>query len=586
MKNQIIFTLLITILLSLAACAPMDFAADATPTQASDPGTLFSSEQWDDLLPSYPLAEPDYSGKRQRDFSAFEQALSAYGPNRIAELDDLLGDATLLDMQMLMDDRQLTAEELVLYYVERIQRYDVDKLNSVLELNPDALEIAGGLDAERADGTVRGPMHGIPVLLKDNIATGDGLHAAAGAWVLRDWQPSRDAFLIAQLRDAGAIVLGKANLSEWANYMDIAMPSGFSVLGGQTRNPYGPYDTLGSSSGSAVAAAANLAAVTVGTETQGSIIQPAKINGVVGLKTSRGLVSRDHILPLVDWMDVPGPIGRSVTDVAVLLSAMTGVDEKDPATLDAAHVAGTDYTQYLTSEEADGKNLGIVVQDDASIDEYIVALELEGDAADQFRQSMLAANDEVRANAAPFAELGIELVEVPASALPAAPDLDAVIDYGFRTALDAFLANLGDEAPVSSLAEIVEINNADLANRAPYGQSNLESAASSTLTADEYAAQVEESMSVADDLGDLFEDYELDALLSDSQVYAAAGFPALTVPVGYNADGQPDGITLIGDFLSEDKLIAIGYAYEQATQARQAPDLEQTIGEIEALSSQ
>jgi amidase len=195
---------------------------------------------------------------------------------------------------------------------------------------------------------------------------------------------------------------------------------------------------------------------------------------------------------------------------------------------------------------------------------------------------MQQSNEVVREQAAPFADLGIELVEVPASAMPGAPDLGAVIDYGFRSALDAFLADLGDEAPVTSLMEIVDINNADIANRAPYGQGHLESAASSTLTADEYAAQVAESMSVADDLGALFDEYALDALLSDAQVYAAAGFPALTVPAGYDESGQPVGVTLIGDFLGEDKLMTIGYAYEQATSMRQAPDLERTITEIES----
>jgi len=537
-----------------------------------------------DGLPSYPLAEPDYRGKRQRDFSAFEDALAGLAENRIADLDSLLADATLLDLQDLMDDGQFSAEELVTYYVERIQRYDLDKLNSVLELNPEALAIARQLDAERAAGTVRSPMHGIPVLLKDNIATDDGLHAAAGAWAMRDWQPSRDAFLVAQLRDAGAIILGKANLSEWANYMDVSMPSGFSVLGGQTRNPYGPFDTLGSSSGSAVAVAANLAAVTVGTETQGSIIQPAVINGVVGLKTSRGLVSRDHILPLVDWMDVPGPIGRSVTDVAVLLSAMTGVDQNDPATLDAAEVAATGYTQYLVAEAAAGTKLGIVVQDDASIDQLIADFEMEEDDAANFRVAMQQVNDGVREQAAPFADLGITLVEIPAAALPDTPDLSAVIDYGFHTGLDAFLANLGDEAPVMSLAEIVAINAEDPANRAPYGQGHLESAVNSDLSAEAYAAQVAESMSVADDLRALFAEYDLDALLDTSQVYAAAGFPALTVPAGYDESGQPVGVTLIGDFLGEDKLITIGYAFEQATLARIAPDLESAIAEIDGLS--
>jgi amidase len=534
-------------------------------------------------FPTYPLAEPDYTGKRQLDFSSFEAALSSLDPNRIAAMDSLFADATLLDLQVLMDNGQLSSEELVTYYVERIRTYDAGKLNSVLELNPEALALARDLDLERAAGTVRSPMHGIPVLFKDNIATGDGMHAAAGAWAMRDWQPSRDAFLVSQLRDAGAIVLGKANLSEWANYMDINMPNGFSVLGGQTRNPYGSYDTLGSSSGSAVAAAARFAAVTVGTETQGSIIMPAKINGVVGLKTSRGLVSRDHILPLIDWMDVPGPIGRTVTDVAIMLSAMTGEDEKDPATFDAVEVAGTDYTQFLVAEDAVGKKLGIVVQDNASIDQMITDLELVEGSAAQFRQALLQSNDEVRMQAAPFVSMGIELVEVSAAAMPSTPDLSAVIDYGFHTALDAFLAKLSDEAPVRSLAEIVAINSADSDNRAPYGQGYLESAVKSSLTADEYAVQVAKGMSLAEDLGSLFEAHDLDALLSGSQIYAATGFPALTVPSGYDADGRPEGITLIADFLGEDNLLTIGYAYEQATQARQMPDLDKAIGEIGAM---
>lgn len=534
-------------------------------------------------LPQFPLAEPGYSSKRQLDSSAFEAALSGLDPNRIAVMDALVVDATLLDFQALMDNGQFNAEELVTYYVQRIKAYDVDKLNSVLELNPEALTFARDLDVERAAGTIRSPMHGIPVLFKDNIATGDGMHTAAGAWAMRDWQPSRDAFLVSQLRDAGAIVLGKANLSEWANYMDVDMPNGFSVLGGQTRNPYGAYDTLGSSSGSAVAAAANFAAVTVGTETQGSIILPAKINGVVGLKTSRGLVSRDLILPLIDWMDVPGPIGRTVTDVAVMLSAMTGEDEKDPATFDAVEVAGTDYTQFLVPENAVGKKLGIIVQDNALIDQMIADFELAEDSAAQFRQAMIQSNDKVRMQAAPFVDIGIEVVEVSAASMPSTPDLGAVIDYGFRSALDAFLSDLSDEAPVRSLAEIVDINSADSDNRAPYGQGYLESAMNSPLTANEYAAQVAESMSVTDDLASLFETYDLDVLLSDSQIYAATGFPALTVPAGYGEDGQPEGITLIGDFLGEDNLIIIGYAYEQATQARQMPDLDKTISEIDSM---
>ncbi|MCB0801417.1 MAG: hypothetical protein KDB91_13015, partial [Bacteroidales bacterium] len=250
-----------------------------------------------------------------RDFAPFQAALDAYTPAQAAALDALIRGKTIPELQALMDSGDLTATDLVVYYLDRIRRYDVDKLNAVLELNPAALEIAQALDAERTAGAVRGPMHGIPVLLKDNIATGDAMHTAAGAAVMLDWEPDRDAFLVAQLRAAGAVILGKANLSEWANWMGGCVPNGFSANGGQTRNPYGPYETYGSSSGSAVAVAADLATVSVGTETQGSIIMPAGINAVVGLKTSLGLVSRDHIIPLLPAQDVPGPMGRTVTDV-------------------------------------------------------------------------------------------------------------------------------------------------------------------------------------------------------------------------------------------------------------------------------
>ena len=222
----------------------------------------------------FPRPEPDYSAKLTRDFAPFIAQLEAYGPEEFAAREALVSGKTVPELQALMEGGELTSVDLVVYYLERIQRYDVDKLNSVLELNPEALEIAQALDDERASGNVRGAMHGIPVLLKDNIATGDQLHTAAGAVAMLDWDPDRDAFLVSQLRDAGAVILGKANLSEWANYMDSCMPNGFSANGGQTRNPYGPFETYGSSSGSAVSVAAELTAVSVGSETQGSIILP------------------------------------------------------------------------------------------------------------------------------------------------------------------------------------------------------------------------------------------------------------------------------------------------------------------------
>ncbi len=223
-----------------------------------------------------------------------------------AELDALVKEKPAVEIEKMLDEGQLTSVELVTYYADRIRRYDVDKLNSVIELNPDALADAAVLDDERKAGNLRGPLHGIPVLLKDNIAAAAPLHTTAGAAVLKDWQADRDAFVVQKLRAAGTIILGKANLSEWANYMDACMPSGFSAVGGQTRNPYGPYDTLGSSGGSAVSVSANLTALSLGSETSGSIVQPGRYNGVVALRPSLGLVGRDYVIPLGPDLDTPG----------------------------------------------------------------------------------------------------------------------------------------------------------------------------------------------------------------------------------------------------------------------------------------
>ena len=308
----------------------------------------------------YPLAEPDYNAKRPLDMSAYSAALDGYTSQRRAELDALVMEKPAVEIEKLLDEGRLTSVELVTYYADRIRRYDVDKLNSVIELNPDALADAAVLDDERKAGNLRGPLHGIPVLLKDNIAAAAPLHTTAGAVALKDWQADRDAFVVQKLRDAGAIILGKANLSEWANYMDACMPSGFSAVGGQTRNPYGPYDTLGSSSGSAVSVSANLTALSLGSETSGSIVQPGRYNGVVALRPSLGLVSRDYVIPLGPDLDTTGPMGRSLADVAALLTVMAGVDKNDPKTSDAASLAGVDFTQFLSLDQARKLRVGVI----------------------------------------------------------------------------------------------------------------------------------------------------------------------------------------------------------------------------------
>jgi amidase len=534
----------------------------------------------------YPRPEPVYSGKLERDFTPFMDALSVYTREEVAEREALVSGKTIPELQTLMDSRELSSVDLVVYYLERIQRYDVDKLNSVMELNPDVLEIAQALDEERAAGDVRGPMHGIPVLLKDNIATDDQLHTAAGAAVMLGWDPDRDAFLVSQLREASAVILGKANLSEWANYMGSCMPNGFSANGGQTQNPYGPFETYGSSSGSAVSVAAELTTVSVGTETQGSIIAPAGINSVVGLKTSRGLVSRDYVIPLLPAQDVPGPIGRNVTDVAVLLSAMTGVDANDTETADAADLSGTDFTQFLNPEALADLQVGLPVWDDESLATYLEELGItDEESLEELRALLEAENERQLATGALLADAGVTVVEFPITDLPPSVPVFQALEYGYKDAINSFLAGLGDNAPVSSLEEMIAYNNEDLANRAPYGQDHLEASQNTAVTAEEYEALIQDNQQTArSGIDQLFAQYGIDVIVSEmGQLYAPAGYPALTLPSGYAEDGMPQNIILVGGYLSEPQLLAVGYAYEQAANARVAPDLDTTmqlIGEL------
>ena len=534
----------------------------------------------------YPRPEPDYIGKLERDLSPFTSALEAYTPEQVAAREALVSNKTIPELQSLMENGELSSVDLVVYYLERIQRFDIDKLNSVMELNPEALEIAQALDDERAARNLRGPLHGIPVLLKDNIVTGDQLHNAAGTAVMRDWDPDRDAFLVSQLRTAGAVVLGKANLSEWANWMDSCMPNGFSANGGQTQNPYGPFETYGSSSGSAVSVAADLTTVSVGTETQGSLILPAGINSVVALKTSRGLVSRDYIIPLFPAQDVPGPMGRTVTDVAVLLSAMTGVDENDPETANSADLAGADFTQFLNAEALAGLRVGLPVWNDEAFETFFANNGIEDtDIQANIRKEREAQNVAQQAIGAALENSGVTVVEIPHTALPKQIDTFPAWTHGFKVAINQFLSDLGSDAPVASLEAIIAFNQEDGANRAPYGQDHLEASQASDLSAEEFEQMVTDNQQTArDGIDGVLAQYDLDVVVSDfGQLYDPAGYPALTVPSGYATDGTPQKAVFVGGFLSEPQLLAIGYAFEQRTLARVAPDLEATMTLIEAL---
>ncbi len=542
---------------------------------------------------TFPIPDPSVSVKRPLDFGPFSPALPGFNPEQAAAIATALDGKSIPQIQALLNDGTLTSEQLVLYYLARIQRYDEGRLNAVMELNPAALTIAQSLDAERVAGNVRSPLHGIPVLLKDNIATAGPLHTTAGNYTLKDWQADRDAFLVTQLRDAGAIILGKSNLSEWANYTDPCMPSGFSTLGGQGRNPHGPYDTLGSSSGSAVAVAAELTTVSVGSETAGSIVQPSRANGVVGLRPSKGLVSGDYIIPLEPTLDTAGPIGRSVTDVAVLLSALAATDPNDPDTAAAAELAATDFTQYLSLDEARKLRVGVVMFD-AFIDRALGAGTFAAATPEELQAIMVQLQPLFQNATQPVIDAlkgqGIEVVTILESELPPsfqAPYI-AYIPYGFREGISRFFSGLGTPAPISSLDDVVALVNEDKAARAPYGQGYVEGAATTTITAEQYQAARAGDRAVAEAwLSDVAKEYNVDVLLFGTN-YAnlgAAGVPALNIPTGrLEGSNEPAGVYLTGPRFSDAKLIAVGYALEQALNVRLVPDLETTIAEIDAVT--
>lgn len=557
-------------------------------------------QTWTPGAVAYPLAEPHYNAKRPLRFDGFEAALASWSDERAAALDDLLAGATLPDVQALLERGELSSVELVTYYVQRIRRYDVNRLNAVLELNPQSLAVAAEMDAERAAGISRGLLHGIPLLLKDNIATGDGMHTTAGAYALREWQPPRDAFLVQKLRQAGAVILGKTNMSEWANFMDSCMPSGFSVLGGQTRSPYGPFDSSGSSSGSAVAVAANFAAASVGSETSGSLIQPARVNSLVSLRPSLGLISRDFIVPLTPDLDTPGPMARSVTDAAILLTVMAGVDQGDAKTLDAAALAGVDFTQFLSLDQARKLRVGVILP----TQEAAATLQRkQGTLEQSFGRPLSEAeraallNEEVlpdlggdpQVAIAALRAAGIEVVEIEDATLPTSANTALpLLAYGFRIGIADFFGTL-PAAPIRSLADVVAINEADVANRAPYGQGLLAAAAGNTLTDDEYTRVCAVSQAIAHNwIKSVLQVNNVDVLVS-GMAYTengAAGIPALTVPAGLDPSGRPQGVILTGDYLSEPHLLAVGYALEQTLQGRVEPDLEAVIRQIDALGRQ
>ncbi|MBI4913139.1 MAG: amidase [Acidobacteria bacterium] len=495
-----------------------------------------------------------------------------------------LEDATVPQLQAAMAAGTLSAARLAAAYLARIRSLDQagPALRSVLEVNPDALRIAVDLDRERKEKGPRGPLHGIPVLVKDNLDTADRMKTTAGSLALADAPPpAKDSFVVKRLREAGALLLGKTNLSEWANFRSRQSSSGWSGRGGQTRNPHAlDRDPSGSSSGSAAAVAASLCAVAVGTETNGSIVSPSRACGVVGLKPTVGLVSRAGIIPIAHSMDTAGPMARTVRDAAILLGAMAGADPDDAATARAGEHLHPDYTKFLDPEGLRGARIGL-------------ARSFFGDNP-RVDALMKAALEALKAR-------GAELVD-PAELGPASAYSEAsyqVMLYEFKADLEAYLARRG--GAVRTLAQLIAWNEAHAKEELPlFGQDILVAAqAKGPLTEEAYLKALEKARRMAgpEGIDAVMDKHLLDALVaptggpaalidplygsrgvgSCSTPAAVAGYPHLTVPMGF-VHGLPVGLSFFGRAWSEPVLLKLGFAFEQATEHRRAPRYLRSLG--------
>ena len=488
-----------------------------------------------------------------------------------------LEEATIQQLQQWMRSGRYMAIALTRAYLERIRTLDQrgPAIHSMIELNPDALQIAADMDRERRAGRVRGPLHGIPVVIKDNIDTGDRMMTTAGSLALVGAPAAKDAFVAAKLRGAGAVILGKTNLSEWANFRSTRSSSGWSGRGGQTKNPYAlDRNPCGSSSGTGSAVAASFAAAGIGTETDGSIVCPAGAVGLVGLKPTVGLVSRTGIVPIAHSQDTAGPMTRTVADAAALLGAIAGVDPADAATGDAHGHLVADYTTFLDANALKGARIGVAR---AKVTGY-------NRGTDRLFEQAIA--DLKRA--------GAEIVD-PADIGSIGEYDDAelqVLLYEFKVDLNAYLATRSG-VPIKTLKDAIAFNERNQESELPFfGQELfLQSEGKGPLTEEEYAKALEKSRkSAREGIDDTLKKHRLDAIVaptggpawptdlvngdhftgSSSTPAAVAGYPTITVPMG-DVFGLPVGLTFIGTAWSEGRLLALAYAYEQATKHRTAP---------------
>lgn len=478
----------------------------------------------------------------------------------------MIEEATISEMQKAMKTGQVTSKGLVQMYLDRIENFDKSgpKLNSILEINPEALHEAEASDVKRSVNPDVGPLFGVPLIIKDNIETESPMHTTAGSVALAGNQPEKDAFVVSQLRKAGAIILGKANLTEFANFIAEDMPNGYSSLGGQVLNPYGAsFDVGGSSAGTGAAVAASLAAAGVGTETSGSILSPASSNSLVGIKPTVGAASRSGIIPLAHSQDTPGPMARTVRDAVLLFNGMTGVDEDDEETVWSQGDVQKDYTVYLKQGGLKGARLGIDRNYLESLSDEQV--KLINQALDVMKEKGATILD-------PVVISSTETLENRES---------SVMYREFKFDINRYLEKLPADSSVHSLSDVIKYNKEHADTALQYGQAILEK--SEALSADlgerQYLADRADDIRLSrkEGIDAVLKARHLDALIFANylgcDIAAKAGYPSITVPAGYTSEGEPVGVTFTGLAFSEPKLIELAYAFEQATNHRKPPVL-------------
>ena len=490
--------------------------------------------------------------------------------------DFALNEITIDELQKKMQSGEYSSHAVTQMYLDRISQIDKagPKLNAVIELNPDALSIADAMDAERKNGKIRGPLHGIPVLIKDNIDTGDKMQTTAGALALEGNIAKKDAFIVNKLREAGAVLLGKTNLSEWANFRSTSSCSGWSSRGGQTKSPYIlDHNPCGSSAGSGVAVAANLCVVAIGSETDGSITCPASINNLVGIKPTVGLLSRSGIIPISATQDTAGPLARTVKDAAILLGALTGVDENDAITKQSNGKAEPDYTKFLTADGLKGKNIGI---------------DRKKKSTNQFLNKLL--DDAIVL----MKQQGANIIEIEyvAKINPLGKYETEILQQEFKDGVNKYLAGAGIK--IKTLKDVIEFNKANEDKAMPYfkqeqlelseKKTGLKSAAylvalskghdavrkilDTVITAHKLDAIAGITMGPACSIDTIYGDRYSDDFLT--QPAAMSGYPHISLPCGM-VYRLPVGISFFGAAYTEPQLINIAYAYEQASKKRIAP---------------